>query len=243
MATVLSASYVPDAASLELRERLALALRILHREGYNDHVLGHVTMRQPRSDYVWTNGWGIDWEVIQPEDMVLIDWDMNVVHGRLNPNTALAFHLRIYERRPDVQCIVHNHPIWGTPFSSLGRPLRMLEQTSCIFFEDHALHLEYGGIAFNTGEDAAIAASLGEKRVAILRNHGVIIAGASLEEVVTNAFYLERTCRLNCLAADWPDVKEIPDDVARSTHDFYMKGRLWHGTWQAMVETLRRLAL
>ena|SRR5438105_4523810 len=122
MATVLSKRYVPDTAALKLRERLALALRILHREGYNDHALGHATMRQPGTDYLWTNGSGLDWEVIQPEDMVLIDWDRNVIHGRLTPNTAIGFHMRIYERRPDVQCIVHNHPRGAPPSaSSAGR--------------------------------------------------------------------------------------------------------------------------
>jgi ribulose-5-phosphate 4-epimerase/fuculose-1-phosphate aldolase len=149
--------------------------------------------------------------------------------------------MRIYERRPDVQCIVHHHPTWGTAFSLLGRPLRMLEQTSCIFFEDHAVHLDYGGIAFNDGQDVAIAESLGNHRAAILRNHGVIIAAASIEEAVTNAFYLERTCRLNCLAAEWSGVHEIDPEVARLTHDQYAKGGLAKRTWQAMVETMNRL--
>jgi len=241
MAIVTSKPYVPDTDALKLRERLALALRVLHREGYNDHALGHATIRQPGTDYLWTNGSGIDWEVIQPEDMVLIDWDKNVVHGRLTPNTAIGFHMRIYERRPDVQCIVHNHPMWGTAFSALGRPLRMLEQTSCIFFEDHAVHLEYGGIAFNEGQDMAIAGTLGDYRAAILRNHGVIIAAGSLEEAVTNSFYLERTCRLNCLTAEWSGVHEIEPDVARLTHDQYAKGGLAERTWHAMVETMNRL--
>jgi ribulose-5-phosphate 4-epimerase/fuculose-1-phosphate aldolase len=232
---------MPEAEALQLREKLALALRILHREGYNDHALGHATIRVPRTDYLWTNGQGVDWEVIQPEDMILIDWDKNVVHGRSVPNTAIGFHMRIYERRPDVQCIVHNHPTWGTAFSALGRPLRMLEQTSCIFFEDHAVHLDYGGIVFNDGQDVAIAESLGNHRAAILRNHGVIVAAASIEEAVTNAFYLERTCRLNCLAAEWSGVREIEPEVARLTHDQYAKGGLAKRTWQAMVETMNRL--
>ena len=74
--------------------------------------------------------------------------------------------------------------MYGKAFSSLGRKLDPLTQDSCIFFEDHALFDDYTGVVIDLEEGKRIAHALGEAKAVILRNHGLLTVGHSVDEAV-----------------------------------------------------------
>ncbi|HLI24404.1 MAG TPA: class II aldolase/adducin family protein [Acidimicrobiales bacterium] len=202
------------------KQRLAVAFRIFGRLGFEEGVAGHITARDPeRPDHFWVNPFGMSFKQIRVRDLICVDHAGSVVEGTWPLNqAAFAIHSQVHAARPEVVAAAHSHSVHGKAFSALHRPLRPLTQDACIFFEDHGLYTDYGGVANDVEEGKRIAAALGDHKAAVLVNHGLITVGQSVEEAVFWFVTMERTCQAELLAMAAGQPKSIPDEVARSVH-------------------------
>ena len=199
------------------KQRLAAALRIFGRLGFDEGVAGHITARDPEhADRFWVNPFGMSFKQIRVKDLILVNHQGDVVEGNWPVNqAAFAIHSQVHAARPDVVAAAHSHSVHGKAFASLRLPLRPLTQDACLFFEDHGLYGDYGGVANDVEEGKRIAVALGECKAAILSNHGLFTVGHSVDEALFWFVTMERSCQaeLAAMAAGAPVV--IPDDVAR----------------------------
>ena len=202
------------------KQRLAAAFRVFGRLGFDEGVAGHITARDPEDpERFWVNPFGKSFKQMRVSDLVCVDHTGAVVVGDKPINAAaFAIHSQVHAARPDVVAAAHSHSLHGKAFSSLHRPLRPLTQDACIFFEDHGLFTEYGGVAYDIAEGKAIAAALGSFKAAILANHGLITVGQSVDEALFWFVTMERTCQAELLAMAAGDPVPIADEVAREVH-------------------------
>ena len=105
---------------------------------------------------------------------------------------AFAIHSAVHAARPDVIAAAHSHSIYGKSWSSLGRLLDPLTQDACAFYDDHALFDDYTGVVLDPEEGKRIAHALGERKAVILRNHGLLTVGHSVDEAVWWFITMER---------------------------------------------------
>ena len=187
---------------LHRKQRLAATFRLFARYGYDEGVAGHVTARDPeRLDHFWVNPFGMYFGHIRASDLILVNHQGEVVEGDRPVNgAAFAIHSRIHAARPDAVAAAHSHSMHGKAFATLGRLLDPLTQDSCAFYEDHALFDDYTGVVLELSEGRRIAAALGEKKAIILRNHGLLTVGQSVEEAAFWFISLERSCQAQLLA-------------------------------------------
>lgn len=203
------------------KQRLAIAFRIFGRLGFEEGVTGHITARDPEyPDHFWVNPFGMSFRQIRTRDLIEVDREGRVVSGTWPVNqAAFAIHSQIHAARPDVVSAAHAHSLHGKAFASLHRHLRPLTQDACIFFNDHGLYDGYGGVANDLDEGKRIAMALGDRKAAILANHGLITVGKSVDEAVFWFVTMERTCQAELLALAAGEPKPIPDEVAKQTYD------------------------
>jgi ribulose-5-phosphate 4-epimerase/fuculose-1-phosphate aldolase len=187
---------------LHRKQRLAATFRLFARYGFDEGVAGHVTARDPeRLDHFWVNPFGMYFGHIRASDLILVNHRGEVVEGDRPVNSAaFAIHSQIHAARPDAIAAAHSHSMHGRAFSSLGRLLDPLTQDSCAFYEDHALFDDYTGVVLELSEGRRIAATIGEKKAIILRNHGLLTVGQSVEEAAYWFIALERSCQAQLLA-------------------------------------------
>lgn len=221
--------------SVSERDDLVTALHALDRAGYGDTVLGHLTVAIPGTELYWTNGLGVPWSVIRPDDLIVVDRAARLVEGNLQPNPAIGFHMEIYASRPDVNCVVHSHPMHLVALGVIGRTVGMYEQTSCMFAGGVSLMDEYGGLAVDELEGRSIAAAVSAHDAAILRNHGVVVVGADLRETVVRAVYLERSARLTLMVAPHLDARPIDEHVAIETRAMFSVGGFAALAWSSLA--------
>jgi ribulose-5-phosphate 4-epimerase/fuculose-1-phosphate aldolase len=168
---------------LHRKQRLAAAFRIFGRLGFDEGVAGHITARDPEhADQFWVNPFGMSFKQIRVRDLIMVDHTGKVLEGSwpVNP-AAFAIHSQVHAARPDVVAAAHSHSVHGKAFASLHRPLRPLTQDACIFFEDHGVYFDFGGVANDPEEGKRIAFALGDHKAAILANHGLITVGQSVD--------------------------------------------------------------
>jgi ribulose-5-phosphate 4-epimerase/fuculose-1-phosphate aldolase len=204
---------------LHRKQRLAAGFRLFGKFGFEEGVAGHITARDPEHlDHFWVNPFGTSFKHIRVSDLVRVNDKGEVVEGEGGVNTAaFAIHSAVHAARPDVVAAAHSHSIYGKSWSSLGRLLDPLTQDACAFFEDHALFDDYTGVVLDPEEGKRIAHALGERKAVILRNHGLLTAGHSVDEAVWWFVTMERTCQAQLLAEAAGTPVLIDADMARIT--------------------------
>jgi ribulose-5-phosphate 4-epimerase/fuculose-1-phosphate aldolase len=204
---------------LHRKRRLAASYRIFADKGYDHGLAGHITARDPEfADRFWVAPIGPWFGHIRVSDLVLVDHDGNILAGEGPINQAgFAIHSAIHKARPDVVAAAHSHSISGKAWSALGRLLDPITQDSCFFFENHVLFEDFSGIVLDTSEGERIAAALGDKRAAILQNHGILTVGRSVESAVASYVSFENACQTQLLAEAAGTIKPISPEIARHT--------------------------
>ena len=94
----------------------------------------------------------------------------------------------------------HTHSIYGKTWSTMGKLLDPITQDSCIFYEDHGLFDDYTGVVGDLSEGERIGIALEDKKAVILKNHGLLTVGHSIEECIFWFVTMERTCQSQLLA-------------------------------------------
>ena len=184
------------------KERLAAAFRLFGKFGFEEGVAGHITARDPEfPDRFWVNPFAVPFSHIRVSDLLCVDAEGEVVEGTKPVNrAAFAIHSQVHAARPDVIAAAHSHSVHGKAFSSLGRLLDPITQDVCAFYEDHGLFDDYTGVVIDTEEGKRIAAALGEHKAVILRNHGLLTVGHSVDEAAFWFITMERSCQAQLLA-------------------------------------------
>ena len=210
----------PDEERMHRKRHLAAAFRVWARLGYDEGPAGHITVRDPeRPDHFWVNPFGMHYGMIRTSDLILVDHEGAVVEGDWPVNqAAFAIHSAIHRARPDVNSAAHCHSVRGKAFSSLGRLLDPMTQDACAFYEDHALFDDYTGVVLEVGEGERIAAALGSNKAAILRNHGLLTVGESVDAAAWFFIAMDRSCHAQLMAdaAGTPVLIDHPN--AKLTH-------------------------
>jgi len=199
------------------KQRLAAALRLFAHFGFDEGIAGHITARDPEhTDHFWVNPFGMHFSLIRSSDLILVNHQGEVVAGnRPVNNAAFAIHSRIHAARPDVVAAAHAHSTYGKSWSSLGRLLDPLTQDACSFYEDHGLFNDYTGVVLKLEEGNRIATALGDKKAVILRNHGLLTVGHSVDEAAWWFITMERSCQVQLMAQAAGTPVPIEPDQAR----------------------------
>lgn len=200
--------------------RLAGAFRLFARYGFDQGLAGHITARDPEwPDHFWVNPLGRHFGRIRVSDLLLVNRHGEIVVGDGPVNqAAFAIHAAIHEARPDVVAAAHTHSLYGKAWSTLGRTLDPLTQDACAFYGDHALFDDFRGVVLDTDEGARIAHALGERKAVILKHHGILTAGPSVEAAAWWYIALENACHAQLLAEAAGTPQRIPHDIAALTH-------------------------
>jgi ribulose-5-phosphate 4-epimerase/fuculose-1-phosphate aldolase len=217
-----SAAQVPRTVEEERRyrqQRLAAALRLFARFGFDDGAGGHITARDPENpEQFWINPFGMHFGHVRVSDLLLVDSDGQVVSGsgRINP-AGFAIHSQIHTARPDVVAAVHTHSTYGRAWATLGRRLDPLTQDACAFYADHEVFDDFEGVVLDSEEGKRIAERLGGSKAVILRNHGLLTVGGSVQEAAWWFLSMDRSCQVQLLAEAAGTPVLISDQVARAT--------------------------
>jgi ribulose-5-phosphate 4-epimerase/fuculose-1-phosphate aldolase len=187
---------------LHRKRMLAAGFRIFGKLGFDEGVAGHITARDPEHlDRFWVNPFGRSFKQICVSDLLLVNHVGEVVEGDAVVNgAAFAIHSQVHAARPDVVAAAHAHSIYGKSWSALGRLLDPITQDACAFHGDHALFDDYTGVVLDLEEGKRIGHALGGAKAVILRNHGNLTVGGSVEEAVWWFVTMERTCQAQLLA-------------------------------------------
>ena len=179
-----------------LREEVARVAKLLIESGLVTGTSGNVSARTPDGDILMTPS-GIDYEEMEPGDVVLVDVEGEVLEGSLGPSTETPMHTGIYRARADVGAVVHTHSVFATTVACLGWTIPPVHYMLTTLSEDGEIPLA-PYTTYGTEKLAGYAAeALGEDRNAcLLQNHGTIAVGDSPGEAFSRTVVLEEMAEI-----------------------------------------------
>ncbi|GJH21712.1 aldolase [Caballeronia novacaledonica] len=207
----------------EARRQLAACFRLAALHGFEEGVCNHFSAMVPgHDDLFFVNPYGYAFGEITASRLLICDFDGNVIDGEGEPEaTAFFIHARVHKLMPRVKAAFHTHMPNATALCLLdGPPLLWLGQTSLKFYGRTAVDEHYNGLALDDAEGDRIAGAMGDADILFLKNHGVMVAGATIAEAWDDLYYLERAAevQLRAMSANRP-LKPVPHDIAQRTYE------------------------
>ncbi|MEO6652154.1 MAG: class II aldolase/adducin family protein [Ilumatobacteraceae bacterium] len=199
------------------RRMCAIGYRIFAAQRWGQLGDGHISARDPElTDHFWLLDWGVPFGEATVDRLVLVGPDGRVMDVDGNPTGAVNtagynIHAPLLAARPDVVSAAHTHTQFGTPWAANVEPFRALSQESCAFVFDQAMFddEEVEVLTYDGGK--RIAAALGDDKLAILRNHGLLTVGPTVEDAVAWFVMAERVAEVHVKA---PNGRAISDEAA-----------------------------
>lgn len=236
-----------DKEEWKTRVELAACYRLVSHYGMSDLVYNHITARVPgHENRLLINAYGFLYDEITASNLVTIDIDGKVLD---NPNpqydinaAGYVIHSAVHAARHDVSCVIHTHTRAGMAVSAMECGLLPLTQTA-MRFKDVTYH-DYESVAIDLDERARLVADLGMHDSMILRNHGLLVAGASIAQAFNTLYWLEMACRAQVDAMAGGTKLHMPSQavIDKTNHLYKPHVRRPFGEmeWPAMLRLLDR---
>ncbi|HEY9647693.1 MAG TPA: class II aldolase/adducin family protein [Chroococcidiopsis sp.] len=240
-------SYVPKAnlhlSEWELRVQLAAAYRLVDRFQMSDLIYTHISVRIPGPEHHFLiNPYGLMFDEITASNLVKVDLNGQIVEESEWPVNPAGFviHSAIHAAREDLHCVLHTHTKYGMAVSALDCGLLPISQFALQFYDRVAYH-DYEGVALELDERERLVKDLGDRKVMILKNHGLLTAGRTVPEAFILMFYLNRACEVQITAQSAATPLTIPPHAvcehAAAQQDIDDLGQL---EWPALLRLLDR---
>lgn len=206
------------------QQRLIEAGLIIDHVGLGDLTRGHVSVRVPGDPshfYMKPHSFGFD--EITPENMVLCNLQGDKVGGTGRKHSEVYIHSEIYKARPDVNSVIHAHPTYAVAFSATGKALQPISQPSVAFADGLPYFDEAIDLIRTPALGVGVATALGPCKAVLMRNHGVAVVGASLDEATILTIMLENACQIQLAAMaagvgntfDASQIQKLHHDITR----------------------------
>jgi L-fuculose-phosphate aldolase len=227
---------------MDIREKLALTCRILGTNGHDDIDRGHVSARENgQRDVIYMKPHSLALEEIQAEDIVTLDTNYNKLSGKFALHAELPIHVEIFKSRPDVNCVVHTHPLYATSLSSTGKRLRPINHDGVMFAKNLPVFDLTTDLVVTQELGQALAEKLGNANACLMKSHGIVTVGENIEQACIRAYTLEMAAKVQFTATlfgepTWTDEDEADEKAKKIFSDANM-----NRMWLTMVRKLKRM--
>ena len=230
----------------QTRVDLAACYRLVDRYGMTDMIYNHITARVPGPEHhLLINLYGLTYREITASSLVKIDLDGEILW---KPETdyginksGYVIHGCIHRARKEVGCVIHTHTSAGMAVSAMKCGLLPLTQTS-IRFVGHIGYHDYEGPATDLEERERLVRDLGPHDAMILRSHGLLTCGPTIQQAFNTMYQLEMSCRaqVDAMAARTELVMPSAQILEKTAHLYQPGTRRPYGIleWPAMLRLL-----
>lgn len=245
MASAINNSHMSD-AEWDARQQLAACYRIFDMLGWSEMIYNHITLRVPGAENAFLiNPYGLHFSEVCASNLVKIDIDGKKLDSSPWPVNPAGFvqHSIFHAHLPDAHCIMHTHTTAGMAVASMEGGLRPVNFYAAGFIGLIAYH-DFEGVTVRSEEGKRLIENLGDKRVMLLRNHGILTMGETLPEAFIKHWMLQRACEIQLATMAAGTAIELPSEVIsvhqRDLSQIEIPGGTGKADFDAMVRLLDR---
>ena len=181
---------------------------------------GNVSGRDPKTDLVVIKPSGVSYDKLLPDNLVVVDLNGNVIEGNLKPSVDMATHLYVYKHMPDVMSVIHTHSTYASAFAAIGKPIPVCLTAMADFF---GRDIPVGELVLIGEEEIGkeIVRKIGNSKAIIMKNHGPFTIGASVDDALKAAIFLEEAAKVLIMSKILGEPQPIPGFMVKILHKNY----------------------
>lgn len=188
------------------------------KSGLTVETWGNISVRDPETGYVYLTPSGMPYDTIVEDDIVVMDIDGNRIEGERKPTIEHAMHLGIMRNRPEINAVVHTHPVYSQVFALLHEDIPpVIDEAAQILGEVRVTEYALPGSP-EMAENAI--KTLGNDAACLLANHGAVAVGKDMDAAFKVCTILEMTSQIYYMARCIGTPKPIDDDKVAFMKDF-----------------------
>jgi len=225
----------------DLKHKLEQAHKILFMEGLaEDTTRGHLTVKT-ENHIVYIKPWGMGFEEVKAQEFLGVDLDGNFVDGAGRLHSELILHLEIYRQRKDVFSISHVHPFYAILLSSVfGGKMARISQHGVHFVKGISFY-EFPQLINSKQQAEHLAQTLGDRSAVLMKNHGIVTVGGTIEEAVILTIDFEKAAKEHLLSSLFGGAAEISAEVAEKMNAKIHSMDQYRMLWSYYCRKLERL--
>ena len=235
-----------EAETLAIKKNLSIAYKILAHLKYDDHTYTHLSARdasERRSFFIYS--FGLRFEEVEPENLMKVSLEGTILEGKEYQynKTGYVLHGAIYDKRPDIKAIFHLHTPESIAVSALEDGLLPISQWALHFYNRITYHA-YDSLALEEHQGSRLLGDLGQHFVMLLRNHGFIACGRTIQEAMFYSYHLQKACETQCFILSMGRKYIVPSKeiCEKAAHDLLsFEKNLGERDWEAWKNLASRI--
>ncbi|MDP6454341.1 MAG: class II aldolase/adducin family protein [SAR202 cluster bacterium] len=203
---------------------MAETARAMSQMGLVTGASGNVSTRLAPSDseepLLAITPMATSYATMEADDIVVTDFDIEPVEGELMPSSESMLHVAIYQARPDVGAVIHTHSVYSSVLAVSGLDIPPVLDEVVVNIGGPIRVSEYG---FPSSEALAqnVTAALGDRKAAIIANHGAVGVGRDLEEALEICALVERVSEIFVHATALGQIIHLPPEAVEAETAIY----------------------
>ncbi len=205
--------------NIDVATEIVKYARIVSEAGFTKGTWGNISVYFDDLIYITPSGYPYD--LLKPEDIVVVDMQGNKLYGNLKPSSELPLHIEIYKNRKDIKSIIHTHPVYSTVISLTVSEIPPIVEDAVMILGERLRVSEYAlPGSWELAKNVFIA--IGQNNCVFLRNHGLVCVGENLHEAFVATQVAEKTAQIYIEALKIGKVIEIPKEHAKALRKKYL---------------------
>ncbi|MDP3558811.1 MAG: class II aldolase/adducin family protein [Legionellaceae bacterium] len=227
-----------------LKQQLTQAYHTLAYLGLDDHTYTHLSVRASTQDAFYIYPFGLRFEETQADTLMKISLQGDILEGEEYQynRTGYVIHSSLYTARPDIQALFHIHTPEIVAVSAMEAGLLPISQWALHFYNQVAYH-GYHSLTLDWDAGKALIQDFQQGYTLLLRNHGAILGGRTIQEAMFYTYHLQMACKTQCmaLAMQQPLVTPSADICEQAVADLLsFEAQLGARDWEAWGRLLKR---
>ena len=205
---------------MNCKEKLLWAGKEMLGRGLTVETFGNLSIRDPETGLVYLTPSAMAYHTITEADVVVMDPEGNVVEGHRKPTIEKDLHLGLYRAHPEVNAIIHTHPVHSQVFAVLRKPIPPVMDEAAQVLGGTVKVAQYALPGTKELAQSVCAAMEGRVRACLMANHGAVCVGATMEQAFKVCTVLEMTAEVYRLALSVGEPVVLPDELVDEMWDF-----------------------
>lgn len=207
--------------NMDYKEQLVEAGKMMLHSGLTVETWGNISLRDPETGLIYLTPSGMPYDTVVPDDMIVMDGEGNIIEGKRKPTIEYLMHLGIMKNRPDVNAIIHTHPLYSQVFALLHEDIPPVIDEAAQTFGESVRVSEYALPGSREMAENVIKA-LGNNSACLIANHGAVCVGKELKTAFKTCKVLEMVANIYYMARNIGEPKPISEENIAAMRDFVL---------------------
>ena len=205
---------------MNCKEKLLWAGKEMLRRGLTVETFGNLSIRDTETGLVYLTPSAMPYHTITEDDVVVMDLKGNVVEGYRRPTIEKDLHLGLYRAHPEINAVIHTHPIYSQAFAVLRKTIPPVMDEAAQVLGGTVQVADYALPGTAELAENVCRAMEGRVRACLMANHGAVCVGVNMEQAFKVCTVLEMTAEVYRLALSVGEPEVLADELVDEMWDF-----------------------